>query len=93
MYELDEDGIEFEATDAFRKATHDLRAAQHEYDRLCANYEDAERHHEEAPSNYTLKRKKELREALRAQHDVCQELTCERASAWANENGYFWGQQ
>lgn len=93
MYELDADGIEFEAMDALREATQDLRAAQREYDRLCTNYEDAERQHEEAASNYTLRRKRELRQALRAQHEVCQELSRQRESAWAHENGYFWGQQ
>ena len=93
MDELDEDRIEFEAMDALGEAVQDLRAAQREYDRLCCNYEDAERHHEEAPSNYTLRCKRELRQALRAQNEVCQELTCQRENAWAQENGYFWRQQ
>ena len=93
MNEMDEDGIEFEAMDAMREATQDLRSAQREYDRLFTYYEDVERQYEEAPSNYTLGRKRELWQALRAQHEVCQELSHQRENAWAHENGYFWRQQ
>ena len=69
-----------------------LHAAQRRYDQFRINYEDAVQQHEEAPSNYTLRKKKETRQAMLMQHEMCEELMHLRETAWEHDSGYFWGQ-